>query len=136
MLFSTQTKRRFVVGTVKTKDNTQLYYKDWGSGQPVVLSHGWPLNADAWDDPMLFLSSHGFRTIALDRRGHGRSSQTASGHDLDTYADDLSALMAALDLTDAVLIGHSTGGGESTRYVGRHGTKRVAKMVLISAIPP
>jgi len=113
-----------------------LYYKDWGSGQPVVFSHGWPLNADAWDDQMMFLVSHGYRTIAHDRRGHGRSSQPSGGNDMDTYADDLAALIAMLDLRDAVLVGHSTGGGEVTRYIGRHGTSRVAKAVLVDAISP
>lgn len=113
-----------------------LYYKDWGKGQPIVFSHGWPLSADAWDNQMLFLASHGYRCIAHDRRGHGRSSQPWKGNDMDTYADDLAALVAALDLKDAIHIGHSTGGGEVTRYIGRHGTKRVAKAVLISAVPP
>jgi non-heme chloroperoxidase len=124
------------VGTITTTDGTQIFYKDWGTGRPVVFSHGWPLNADAWDDQMWFLTSHGLRCIAHDRRGHGRSSQTWTGNDLDTYADDLSALMEALDLRDAVMIGHSTGGGEVARYLGRYGTKRVAKAVLVSAIPP
>jgi len=124
------------VGTITTTDGTQIFYKDWGAGRPVVFSHGWPLNADAWDDQMWFLSSHGLRCIAHDRRGHGRSSQPWTGNDLDTYADDLSALMEALDLRDAVLIGHSTGGGEVARYLGRYGTKRVTKAVLVSAIPP
>lgn len=114
----------------------QLYYKDWGSGQPVVFSHGWPLSADAWDDQMYFLASNGYRCIAHDRRGHGRSSQPWGGNDMDTYADDLAKLVEALDLKDAIHIGHSTGGGEVTRYIGRHGTKRVAKAVLIGAIPP
>lgn len=119
-----------------TKDGTQLYYKDWGSGQPIVFSHGWPLSADAWDDQMMFLAGHGYRCIAHDRRGHGRSSQPWGGNDLDTYADDLAQLVASLDLKAAVHIGHSTGGGEVARYLARHGTKRVAKAVLISAIPP
>ena len=121
---------------IKTKDGTNIYYKDWGSGKPITFSHGWPLNADAWDDQMLFLASHGFRCIAHDRRGHGRSGQSWNGNDLDTYADDLSDLLEALDITGAVMIGHSTGGGEVTRYMGRHGTGRVSKAVLVSAIPP
>lgn len=114
----------------------QIYYKDWGSGQPIVFSHGWPLSADAWDDQMLFLASNGYRCIAHDRRGHGRSSQPWNGNDMDTYADDLAKLVAALDLKDAIHIGHSTGGGEVARYIGRYGTKRVAKAVLINAVPP
>jgi non-heme chloroperoxidase len=113
-----------------------LYYKDWGSGQPVVFSHGWPLSADAWEDQMLFLAERGYRCIAHDRRGHGRSSQSWNGNEMDTYADDLAALVEALDLKDAIHVGHSTGGGEVARYIGRHGTKRVAKAVLISAVPP
>ena len=113
-----------------------LYYKDWGSGRPVVFSHGWPLSADAWEDQMLFLASKGYRCIAHDRRGHGRSSQPWNGNDMDTYADDLAKLVEALDLKDAVHVGHSTGGGEVARYIGRHGAKRVAKAVLISAVPP
>jgi len=121
---------------ITTKDGTQLYYKDWGKGQPVVFSHGWPLSADAWNAQMLFLGQHGYRVIAHDRRSHGRSDQTWHGNDMDTYADDLAALTAALDLRDAVHVGHSTGGGEVARYIGRHGTSRVAKAVLISAIPP
>jgi non-heme chloroperoxidase len=122
--------------TITTKDGTQIYYKDWGAGQPVVFSHGWPLSADAWEDQMVFLSSHGYRTIAHDRRGHGRSSQSWGGNEMDTYADDLAALTEALDLKDAIHVGHSAGGGEVARYIGRHGTGRVAKAVLIAAVPP
>jgi len=121
---------------LKTRDDAHLFYKDWGAGQPVVFSHGWPLSADAWDAQMLFLGDRGFRVIAHDRRGHGRSQQTWEGNDMDTYADDLAELMDQLDLHDAVLVGHSTGGGEVARYIGRHGTKRVARAVLLSAIPP
>lgn len=122
--------------TITTKDGAQIFYKEWGSGQPVVFSHGWPLNADAWDEQLLLLAQNGYRAIAHDRRGHGRSSQTWNGNDMDTYADDLAALVEALDLRNAVHVGHSTGGGEVARYLGRHGTKRVAKAVLVDAVPP
>src|SRR6478609_4962365 len=118
------------------KDGTQIYYKDWGQGQPIVFHHGWPLSADDWDNQMLFFLAQGYRVIAHDRRGHGRSTQTWTGNEMDTYADDLAALTAALDLRDAIHVGHSTGGGEVARYLGRHGTKRVAKAVLIGAVPP
>jgi non-heme chloroperoxidase len=121
---------------VTTKDGTQIYYKDWGAGQPIVFSHGWPLTADAFEDQMFFLAQNGYRCIAHDRRGHGRSGQSWDGNDMDTYADDLNTLVESLDLKDAIHVGHSTGGGEVTRYIGRHGTARVAKAVLISAVPP
>jgi non-heme chloroperoxidase len=124
------------MGTITTGDGTQIFYKDWGAGQPVVFSHGWPLNADAWDDQAMLVAANGYRAIAHDRRGHGRSSQPWDGNDLDTYADDLALLIDTLGLLDAVLVGHSTGGGEVTRYIGRHGTARVAKAVLLGAIPP
>lgn len=123
------------VGQENNKE-IQLYYKDWGEGQPIVFSHGWPLSSDAWEDQMLFLASNGYRCIAHDRRGHGRSSQSWSGNDMDTYADDLAKLVKALNLKDVIHVGHSTGGGEVIRYIGRHGTKRVAKAVLIGAVPP
>ncbi|MGA7806594.1 alpha/beta fold hydrolase [Bradyrhizobium sp.] len=122
--------------TIKTKDGTEIYYKDWGAGQPVVFSHGWPLTADAWDAQMLFLGQHGYRVIAHDRRGHGRSSQPWDGNDMDHAADDLAELVAKLELKDAVHVGHSTGGGEVARYIGRHGSRRVAKAVLLSSVPP
>lgn len=124
------------MSSITVKDGTRIHYKDWGAGPPVVFSHGWPLTADAWEDQMLFLGERGYRVIAHDRRGHGRSSQPWGGNDMDTYADDLAALVEALDLEGITLIGHSTGGGEVTRYVGRHGTRRVAKVVLVGAIPP
>ncbi|RSM68233.1 alpha/beta hydrolase [Actinoplanes sp. ATCC 53533] len=121
---------------VTTTDGTRIYYKDWGAGRPVVLSHGWPLNSDSWEAQQLFLAEHGYRAIAHDRRGHGRSTQTWNGNEMDTYADDLAALIEALDLRDVTLIGFSTGGGEVARYIGRHGTARVAQAVLVSAVPP
>lgn len=124
------------MSTITTNDGTRLYYKDWGRGPVVMFSHGWPLNADAWDGQMLFLVQNGFRTIAHDRRGHGRSSQPSSGNDMNTYADDLAAVIEELDVHDATLVGHSTGGGEVARYIGRHGTSRVSKAVLIAAVPP
>lgn len=121
---------------VTTSDGTQIYFKDWGTGQPVLFSHGWPLNADAWELQMVFMAANGFRAIGHDRRGHGRSSQPYDGNEMDTYADDLATLIEALDLKDIILVGHSTGGGEITRYIGRHGTSRVAKAVLVGAVPP
>ena len=124
------------MAAITMKDGTQIYYKDWGSGQPVVFSHGWPLSADAFEDQMFFLAHRGYRCIAHDRRGHGRSSQPWTGNDMDTYSDDLATLVEKLDLKNAIHVGHSTGGGEVARYIGRHGTKRVAKAVLISAVPP
>lgn len=124
------------MSTITTKDGTQIYYKDWGQGPTVVFSHGWPLNSDAWDGQMLFLAQNGCRAIAHDRRGHGRSSQASAGNDMNGYADDLAAVITALDLKEAMLVGHSTGGGEVARYIGRHGTARVAKAVLIAAVPP
>jgi non-heme chloroperoxidase len=133
---ATQTRGVIRSSFVEVADGTQIYFKDWGSGQPIVFSHGWPLTADAWDDQMVFLASRGYRCIAHDRRGHGRSSQPWQGNEMDTYADDLATLVEALDLQDAVHVGHSTGGGEVARYIGRHGTKRVAKAVLIGAVPP
>jgi len=124
------------MSTINTKDGTEIYYKDWGEGPAVMFSHGWPLNSDAWDGQMLFLAQNGFRAIAHDRRGHGRSSQPSSGNDMNGYADDLAAVIEALDLHDVTLVGHSTGGGEVARYIGRHGTARVARAVLIAAVPP
>jgi non-heme chloroperoxidase len=122
--------------TITTRDGAQIFYKDWGTGQPVVFSHGWPLNADAWDEQLFFFASNGYRAIAHDRRGHGRSTQTWSGNDMDTYADDLATLVESLDLKNAIHVGHSTGGGEVAHYIGRHGTTRVAKAVLVDAVPP
>jgi non-heme chloroperoxidase len=124
------------MSTITTKDGTQIYYKDWGKGPVVTFSHGWPLNADAWDGQMFFLVKNGYRCVAVDRRGHGRSTQVSTGNDMDGYADDLAAVIEALDLKDATLVGHSTGGGEVARYIGHHGTKRVAKAILIAAVPP
>jgi non-heme chloroperoxidase len=124
------------MSTIKTKDGTEIYYKDWGQGPAVTFSHGWPLSSDAWNGQMLFLAQHGFRVVAHDRRGHGRSSQTSEGNDMNGYADDLAAIIEALNLKDVTVVGHSTGGGEVARYIGRHGTKRVARAVLISAVPP
>src|SRR5271155_219131 len=133
---TTIAEKENIMGTITVKDGTTIYYKDWGSGPVITFSHGWPLNADAWDAQMLFLGQRGFRVIAHDRRGHGRSGQTWDGNEMDTYADDLAALFEALDLKNAVMVGHSTGGGEVARYIGRHGSKRVAKAVLISSVPP
>jgi len=124
------------MNTITVKDGTKIYYKDWGTGQPIVFSHGWPLNADAWDAQMLFLGQHGYRVIAHDRRSHGRSEQKWEGNEMNTYADDLASLFETLDLKGAVMVGHSTGGGEVARYLGRHGSKRVSKAVLIGAVPP
>ncbi|MET4212882.1 non-heme chloroperoxidase [Bradyrhizobium sp. LA2.1] len=130
------TQGKETMTTVTAKDGTKIFYKDWGTGKPVVFSHGWPLTADAWDNQMLFLSAQGYRVIAHDRRGHGRSGQPSKGNDMDTYADDMAAMIEALDLKGVTLVGHSTGGGEVARYIGRHGTGRVAKAVLISSVPP
>ncbi len=124
------------MSTITVKDGTTIYYKDWGKGPVVTFSHGWPLNSDAWDGQMLYLVQHGYRCVAVDRRGHGRSSQASSGNDMNGYADDLAAVIEALDLKEATLVGHSTGGGEVARYIGRHGTKRVARAVLVAAVPP
>ena len=124
------------MSTITTKDGVEIFYKDWGNGQPIVFSHGWPLSADDWDAQMMFFLKHGYRVIAHDRRGHGRSTQTSDGHDMDHYADDLAALTAHLDLKNAIHVGHSTGGGEVVRYLARHGESRVAKAALISAVPP
>src|SRR5213595_16890 len=124
------------MSTITVKDGTTIYYKDWGTGPVVTFSHGWPLNSDAWDGQMLFLAQNGFRVVAHDRRGHGRSSQASSGNDMNGYADDLAAVIETLNLKDVTVVGHSTGGGEVARYIGRHGTKRVARAVLIAAVPP
>ena len=124
------------MSTIRTRDGTEIYYKDWGYGRPVVFSHGWPLNADAWDEQMLFLAQRGYRVIAHDRRGHGRSDQSSTGNDMNTYADDLAQLIEELGINDITMVGHSTGGGEVARYIGRHGTERVASAVLIGAVPP
>jgi len=129
-------KEKFRMSTITTRDGTEIYYKDWGTGKPVVFSHGWPLSADAWESQMVYLASNGYRCIAHDRRGHGRSSQPWNGNDMDTYADDLSELIESLDLNSATLVGHSTGGGEVARYIGRRGTRRVAKAVLLGAVTP
>jgi non-heme chloroperoxidase len=135
-LVSQKLKEKKHMSTITVKDGTTIYYKDWGEGPVVTFSHGWPLNSDAWDGQLLFLAENGFRVVAPDRRGHGRSSQAWSGNDMDGYADDLAAVIEALDLNEATLVGHSTGGGEVARYIGRHGTKRVAAAVLIAAVPP
>ena len=135
-IFITIVNLTYFMSTINTKDGTEIYYKDWGEGPVVTFSHGWPLSSDAWDGQMLFLVQNGFRVVAHDRRGHGRSSQSSSGNDMNGYADDLAAVIETLDLKDAVLVGHSTGGGEVVRYIGSHGTKRVAKAVLIAAVPP
>jgi len=134
--FHNHTKGEHSMATITTKDGTTIFYKDWGKGQPIVFSHGWPLSSDDWDAQMLFFGQHGYRVIAHDRRGHGRSTQTWDGNDMDTYADDLAQLTEKLDLRDAIHVGHSTGGGEVAHYIGRHGSKRVAKAVLIGAVPP
>src|SRR5580765_7208495 len=131
-----QQKGTHTINTISSKDGTQIYYKDWGKGPAVTFSHGWPLNADAWDGQMHFLVQQGFRVVAHDRRGHGRSGQASSGNDMNGYADDLAAIIETLDLQNVALVGHSTGGGEVVRYIGRHGTKRVAKAVLIAAVAP
>src|SRR5260370_28746780 len=127
--------RTMATGTTTTKDGTSIFYKDWGAGKPVVFSHGWPLNADSWDEQLFFVGSNGFRAIAHDRRGHGRSSQTWDGNDMETYAADLAALIEKLDLKDVALVGHSTGGGEVARYIGRYGSSRVGKDALVAAVP-
>lgn len=124
------------MATITTKDGTSIFYKDWGKGKPIVFSHGWPLNADAWDEQLVYFASNGYRVIAHDRRGHGRSSQPWNGHDMDTFSDDLASLIEKLELRDVILVGHSTGGGEVTRYMGRHGTQRVSKAALVGAVPP
>ncbi|MCU1238654.1 MAG: Non-heme chloroperoxidase [Candidatus Solibacter sp.] len=133
---ASQSNKQGDTNMITTKDGTKIHFKDWGAGRPIVFSHGWPLNADAWDAQMLFLGEHGYRVIAHDRRGHGRSSQPWSGNEMDTYADDLAALIEMLDLNNATLVGHSTGGGEVARYIGRHGSERVSQVVLIASVPP